>query len=270
MANMRELSAQQPAKGRVPGYAKANKLPVQCPSAGPFNAAELGWRLIKDNGQHALVAAIPFNRLGDFEAGEEERGNCALNASRVFKAASDGVLLNNRAECSYSKPGHKQQQQRQQVDPDLSPQPVKPGTKARKGALQNSTSAKLGCAYHFMVKRYSKRADVVILKFPCKDGDTRATCASMQHVVRRGGPLAHDGMDHHLQVHTEEMHDFVIPKLKDHIKPAIIRAGMLPLQSQSMHVCSSTCCIAICACLDRAVSALPPPPKPRRRRRITR
>lgn len=226
MAQVRTTAANAPAGSRLPSFAKADQLPTQWPDPGPFNSAALGWKLIKDNGAHALVAAIPFERLADFQTGEEDAGSCMLNADRVYKKVTNGLLMNNRAVCSYAGPDHKQQQARQNVDPDLSPQALKQGTRPRKGALQNNTSARIGCQYHFHVKRFAKRPEVVVLKFPCEEGDKAETCASMRHLNKQRQP-AHEGADLHLQKHTQEMYDFVLPKLKDHIKPAVICAGAL-------------------------------------------
>lgn len=227
-ADTRTAAASESKPGsRLPKFAKPENLAMQLPPSGPFNSSALAWTNICDNGKYSLVAAIPFDRLADFEQSEGEVGNCVLNSERSFKKATDGVLQNSRCACYYAAPEHKSQRQRQQLEPDLSPQPLREGTKARKGKLQNNTSAKLGCKYQFFAKRYSKRADTVILKFACEEHDTPQTCVSMQHVPAAGQPPLHQDLDLHLQVHTQEMRDFVLPKLKDHIKPALILQGML-------------------------------------------
>ena len=225
IARARALTKHMP--GRLPAFAR--ELQQQEPGIGPFSTAALTWKRIKDGQHYALVAAVPEHRLEDFLAGEGKRASTQVHL-RVFKTPTDGITLNQRGSCFYSAPDKAHQRARQQLLPSEDAEPMLDGKRARKGALQRGTSCKMNCAYHFFAKAYAKQPGTIILKFPCGGGDTIGTCSSMQHRDTTGA-LAHDGMTLHGLKYTDEMRDFVVGKLKAHIKPAIIRAGLL----SSMH-----------------------------------
>jgi hypothetical protein len=107
--------------------------------------------------------------------------------------------------------------------PSDDPQPQTGGVKARKGGHQTGKSCKRGCVYHFLVKVYAKCADMAVIKFPCKEGDSVETCVAMQHILKSG--MTHEGQTLHLLKYTDEIKDFVITRLRAPMKTAVIMSG---------------------------------------------
>lgn len=239
--NERTLEVNDQLRGVLPKYVR--DLRLQQPGPGTFCRDDVAWQCVEERKQFALAAAIPSGRLADFVAGEAERGGCNVQLGDV-----DGPGA-RRGACSYAGPSHKHEQEQQQLHKLDAPQPslprgqcVRAGYTARRGRLQLNKSGRVGCLYSFYVKAYSKVPNVVVVKFPCSEGDVAGSCARMRH-VNKGGRLAHDGLDKHLR-YTDEIQTFVYVRLKIHMKPALIMSGApCPMLAA---VCSLQCSLAHC------------------------
>lgn len=223
-------------KGALPAFAR--HIAVQNPPPGPFAAQDLQWQVVMDDGRRSLAAAFSMKRMDDFLEGEAHAGSCRVDL-HIFKKATEAVLFNHRGACVFAAPKKKDQQQRKLMMASAAPQPCVSGTEARRNKLQRGTTCKLDCGYHFFAKEYAKRKGLVVIKFPCKEGDTVQSCTSMQHRTP-AGLVAHTTADaqQHLREYTAEMRELVIGKLKAHIKSQIIRAGMLSEVASLEHVSS--------------------------------
>jgi hypothetical protein len=209
------------APGRLPGF--VSTLVLQNPALPKFSKEDLQWQHIPGTPHSALVAAFPRSQLECFRRGEEERQNCQLLLSSHRKP-TDGVLAALEGTCCFAGPQHSEQKERQQLAPSSDPQIVTAGRRARKGAHQSGTSCKKGCSYHFFAKVYAKCADTVIVKFPCSGNDTVHTCPSMQHILPTG-QVGHEDEDHHKLKYTEEIEQFVLPRLRAQMKASVIMSG---------------------------------------------
>lgn len=229
-----EVNAQ--LQGVLPRYVR--DLHLQTPQHGPFDRDNLKWELGEERQQWALVAAVALHRVKDFLAGEGERGGCRVQLRVVNgQGAKRGV-------CSYARPTHKHEQVQQELTKMDDPQPSLPqgepvpeGYTARRGTLQMKRSARVGCQYHFFVQTYSKVPGVAIFKFPCDKGDCVRSCFLMQH-VKKGGAPAHAGLRKHVR-YTDEILDWILARLKVHMKPALIMSGAPAALPFSLQVSAS-------------------------------
>lgn len=207
-------------KGRLPFF--VHSLLLQKPLPGQFTVDDLEWSFVEDRGHKALAAAIPEDRVSDFQAGEAERGKTRVHRHGQGRRR-EGLILQQRATCMFERPRHPEQQKRQRLEASA--------PTVRFSKTQAGNSCKRGCVYCFYVKKYAKVPGVVVLKFPCEDGDTRSSCRAMQHVTREG-VVAHTELHtHHLRKYTDEVTQLVIQKLRMEVKPATIISGALSCAS---------------------------------------
>lgn len=211
-------------KGKLPLFIRS--LCTQLPAPGTFTVEDLDWTLVGTGTQMGLAAAFMHNRLNDFRAGESQRGRCRVDISNVMPP-TEGVPMSVRGVCVFAAP-HSAVEKRRQAEPATAPPlPCKEGVKARYGKHQTGTSCKKNCAYYFFAKAYAKCPGVVIIKFPCSQGDTPQTCASMRHCTPAGSP-AHTDVDAQifLRQWSERATDLIIEQLKQQKKPSLIVQGV--------------------------------------------
>lgn len=227
-------------KGKLPLFIRS--LCTQFPAPGAFTVENLEWKLVGTGTQMGLAAAFPQNRLADFRSGESQRGRCRVDISNVMPP-TEGVPMSVRGVCVFAAP-HSAVEKRRQAEPASAPPlPCKEGVKARYGKHQTGTSCKKNCAYYFFAKAYAKCPGVVIIKFPCCEGDTLATCASMKHCTPAGDP-AHTDVDAQifLRQWSEKATDLIIEQLKLQRKPSLIVQGMQPTSAVRTAACCESCC----------------------------
>lgn len=201
---------------------------IQAPPPGSFTVHDLRWQQVQFGCRPSLAAAVPMNRVPDFQEGESQRGMTRVHLY-VHHAAKEGtcMMLDKRGTCIFAAPRKVGHQARQSTHVSAPPEAYQPGAKPRCSKLQLGTSCKKGCTYKFTAKSYARAAGVAILKFACEPGDTTETCAAMQHLTA-AGCVAHTGADtHHLWQHNEDVTDLIISQLKTAMKPALIKAGVL-------------------------------------------
>lgn len=212
---------------RLPGFVQ--NLATQYPPAGMFTVNDLDWKFVGTGKQMGLVAAFPRQRLDDFRIGESHRGGCKVLIGS-YKATTDSVLLNDRGLCVFGAPSYAMGKKRQAAAAAAAePEPcaqTECGV-ARYGRSPDAQSKK-NCAYCCYARVYAKCQGVVIVKFPCYEGDTAATCMTMKHCTPDGEP-AHVGVQghRHLRQWSSEATSLIISKLKLQTKPAVIIQGVL-------------------------------------------
>lgn len=205
---------------RLPGFVQ--HLSTQYPPAGMFAVHELDWKFVGTGKQMGLVAAFPRQRLHDFRIGESLRGGCKILIGS-YKATTESVLLNDRGLCVFGAPSYAMGKKRQAES--MPAAHSRDSTVARYGSTPDAQSKK-NCAYCCYVRVYAKCANVVIVKFPCYEGDTPETCMTMKHCTPHGEP-AHVGVEghQHLRQWSPEATSLIIFRLHLLMKPAVIIQG---------------------------------------------
>jgi hypothetical protein len=193
---------------------------VQTPKPGYFDVKSLTWKLEYDNGLYHKVAAIPEQRLANFVAGEEQRGETTLKIRGQYRQ-KPSLRLDDRYYCIYEGRRNKQLQDR--CNNAQAWASVVESGKCDSVALGDSF--KCGCTYHFQVKGYKGAPGVVYIRFTVGKTNAEHGVDPMQH-QDSDGVLVHAGRTDHVQ-HSASVLALVDSHIKARCGTKLIQNGAL-------------------------------------------